>query len=300
VPAESEERARELLSELTYLGANAEAEAAAETVVEADSEPDAEPAAPAVIPRRPIVAAGLAFRMPGGGHFHARRPWTGLLIGTVLFCGWLGSLTLIDGKAKFGGELLFGTLLALVFADAIGGARAARDENRGIHTSRARQFARGFVLLASAAAVGTGFAAVGATPRWLQARALAQFDVNCSTTALMVRNGDGEGRLLTVSGLIIRTDTSSAAPGPAYRLGPDTSAQLELGAGVNGTIDLSLPDEFRGQCVARGCELQYVLRASRPGDVRVSLLTGEGTCVPFWDRPGETWPGRIEPAAEAE
>ena len=163
VPIESEARVRELLSDLEYIGTTLNERGTAD-------DDDAEPEAPAAPPRRPLLAAGVAFLFPGGGHFHARRPWTGLLVGSTLVCGWIsrwGS----SWRESFTGEMLFGSLVALVFVDAIAGRRAAMAENRGIHPGQASQFARGFVMMACAVAVGAVFATAAATPRWLEARA---------------------------------------------------------------------------------------------------------------------------------
>ena len=201
VPVESEARVRELLSELEYVGTTRD-EALAQ-----DGD-EAEPEAPAAPPRRPLLAAGIAFLFPGGGHFHARRPWTGLLVGTTLVCGWIsrwGS----SSRESFAGELLFGSLVALVFVDAIAGRRAAMAENRGIHPGQARQFARGFVMLACAAAVGAVFATAAATPRWLEAREWRRIETRCTPRSLTVTNGDSKDRLVIVSAVAIRTTRPS-------------------------------------------------------------------------------------------
>jgi hypothetical protein len=213
VPIESEARVRELLSELQYVGTTRD-----EPMAQADDE--AEPDAPAVPPRRPLLAAGIAFLFPGGGHFHARRPWTGLLVGTTLVCGWIsrwGS----SWRESFAGELLFGSLVALVFVDAIAGRRAAMAENRGIHPGQARQFARGFVMVACAVAVGAVFATAAATPRWLEAREWGRIETRCPPTSLSVTNGDPKGRLVTVSDVSIRR-VKAAWPG---RIEPSAAAE---------------------------------------------------------------------------
>src|SRR3982750_1785912 len=68
VPIESEARAREILRDLEYRGADA---AAQPPVGEGgDAEPDSSRRAL----RNPILAAGFAFFFPGGGHLYARRP----------------------------------------------------------------------------------------------------------------------------------------------------------------------------------------------------------------------------------
>jgi hypothetical protein len=289
VPDESEARVRELLAELEYVGTSRDDTAA---------ENDPEPEAPAVRPRRPMLAAGIAFLVPGGGHFHARRPWTGLLVGTTLLCGWMTSWGYaISWRGSFVGEMLFGGLVALVFVDAVAGRRAAMAENRGIHPGQARQFARGFVMLACATAAGAVFAIAAATPRWLVTRRMAQFKVDCSAIALRVSNGDDQGRLVTVSNLVLHSETSSAVPGATYRVGRDAWTQLDVRAGEAGLVELSLADELRELCIATGCDLAYVLEASRAGDASVSRLSADGVCVPPWDKPGTVAPGRIEPAA---
>ena len=181
VPIDSEARIRELLSELEYVGSTHD-EATDEATADEAADEESEPAAPVVRPRRPKLAAGIAFLVPGGGHFHARRPWTGLVVASTLLCGWLGSFRLFDLHVLFASEMLVGALIALVLADSIGGARAATQENRGIHPDQSRQLARGFVLLACAAAAGAAFATVAATPRWLLGRRLARFEISCSPT----------------------------------------------------------------------------------------------------------------------
>jgi hypothetical protein len=296
VPIDAEARVRELLSELEYVGSTHD-EAGAEGEAEEESDAESEPASPAMRPRRPKLAAGIAFLVPGGGHFHARRPWTGLVVASTLFCGWLSSFSLVH--ASFGAEMLFGALIALVLADSIGGARASTQENRGIHPDQMRQLANGFVLLACASAAGAVFATVAATPRWLQARKLARVEISCSPGALRVRNGDGDGRLVTVSNLILRTQTSGAGRGPAYRVGSDAWTQLEVAAGQSNAVEFSLPDYIRQGCVTAGCELMFYVEASRRGEDSVSVLKGQGSCVPWWDQPDGVWPGRIEPVTAA-
>ena len=211
-------------------------------------------------------------------------------------CGWI-SRGGASWRESLAGEMLFGSLVALVFVDAIAGRRAAMAENRGIHPGQARQFARGFVMMACAAAAGAVFATAAATPRWLVARRMAQFKIDCSAIALRVSNSDDQGRLLTVANLVLHTETSSSTPGAAYRVGRDAWTQLEIRAGDAGLVGFSLTDELRELCIAKGCDLTYALEASRPGDTRVSPLSGEGVCEPPWDQPGTVTAGRIEPVA---
>src|SRR5262249_3145761 len=104
VPVETEARARELLADLAYLGGAAETEAEHEADsgadskreagseveagfrADADAEPEPEGAPPVIAKRRPLLA-GIAFLVPGGGHFYARRPYAGLvLLVTIVYC----------------------------------------------------------------------------------------------------------------------------------------------------------------------------------------------------------------------
>jgi hypothetical protein len=285
VPTESEARARELLSELEYAGAS-QGEAAA---------PDDDEPPPAKAARRPKLAAGIAFLVPGGGHFHAHRPWTGLLIGTTLLCGWLTTWGFLAWQGSFAGEMLFGALVALVFADSIGGARAAMAENRGLHPSQPRQFARGFVLMACAGAAGAVFAGVASIPRLVQARRLMRFETRCTPNYVEVSNGDQDGRVLVVSRLAIRIGRDNDEAG--YALGPERWTQLELGPGKSGRIEFALPEGMRERCVAGSCDLMFGLEAAHPEDGTVAKLEAYSVCVPYWDQPGGVWPGRVEPTA---
>lgn len=290
VPIESEARVRELLSDLEYVGVGATRGEG----VDADDD-DAEPEAPAVPPRRPLLAAGAAFLFPGGGHFHARRPWTGLLVGTTLVCGWIsrwGS----SWRESFVGEMLFGSLVALVFVDAIAGRRAAIAENRGVHPGQASQFARGFVMVACAVAVGAVFATAAATPRWLETRVWRRIETRCTPRHLAVTNGDPKGRMVTVSALAVRT-TRFGGGVTDYSVEPEGSAQLEVIAGTARDIHFAVPDEVRELCASGGCDLVFSLEAIPLGDNNAPSLKAEGVC-PFRESEG-VGAGRIEPAAAA-
>ena len=293
VPIESEARVRELLSELEYLGTTLN-----ERGADGDDD-DAEPEAPAAPPRRPLLAAGVAFLFPGGGHFHARRPWTGLLVGTTLVCGWIsrwGS----SWRESFTGEMLFGSLIALVFVDAIAGRRAAMAENRGIHPGQARQFARGFVMMACAVAAGAVFATAAAAPRWLEARVWRRIETRCTPRQLTVTNADPKGRTVAVSALAIRT-TRWGGSVTDYSVERERSGQLEVIAGTAQDIHFALPNEVREEvrelCVSGGCALVFSVEVLPLGDNKASSLKGEGVC-PF-GAPEGVWPGRIEPATAA-
>jgi hypothetical protein len=292
VPVEFEARARELLAELEYVGSTKDEGSLA-------GDDDADPAAPRVIARRPVLAAGIAFLVPGGAHFHARRPWTGLLVGTTLLCGWLTAFGFLTWRGSFGGEMLFGGLVALWLAESIGGARAAMAENRGEHPSRARQLARGFALIACASVAGAAFATAASAPRWLLARKLARFDVRCTPRSVVVANGDPDGRTLWLSDLTLQVSPSRWKP-VRYRLEHGGSPTVEASPGATAAFNFVLPDDVIDQCRAGTCELLFALTASRRSDAATAALDGLGTCVPYWDQPDTSWPGRIDPAATAQ
>jgi hypothetical protein len=283
VPAESLARASALLADLEYAGASPEGAEALQ-----DDEP-----APAKNARRPKLAAGVAFLFPGGGHLHARRPWTALPIGTTLLAGWLTSFGFLRWEASFAGEMLFGALIALVLCDSIGGARAAMAENRGIHPSRPRQLARAFVLIAGAGAAGAAFATVASIPRLVQARRLARFETRCTPGSVEVTNGDQNGRVLFVSRLVFRVWTSPDIP-TGYALGPERSAQLEVAPGKSGRIDFAVPEWTRQTCARESCDLVFELEAAHPDDAAVAKLEAYSICVPHWDQPGTARQGYVE------
>ena len=116
VPAAAAERARELIDGFL----NSEPAD--------DHDPDVrEPGATQPSPRSARLAAGCTFIVPGGSHFYARRPWTGLMIA-------LGMVAAFAGMA--GGHDVESTCAALAFAglvgcDLVGGQRAVREVNRG-------------------------------------------------------------------------------------------------------------------------------------------------------------------------
>jgi len=193
--------------------------------------------------------------------------------------------------------MLFGGLVALVFADAIAGRRAAMAENRGVHPGQARQFARGFVMVACAAAAGAVFATAAATPRWLEAREWRRIETRCTPTTLSVTNGDRKGRMVTVSAVAIRTMTFPGR-GTDYSVPPEGSTRIELPAGTSRDIGFVVPDEIRDVCLTSSCALVFSLEMIEL-EAGSSLLKGEGACVPYWDQPQAAWTGRIEPATVA-
>jgi hypothetical protein len=298
VPADSEARARELLGELEYVG-SAEAADAAEAATGAAGDAAAATESTAN-PRRLLIAAGAAFVLPGGGHFYARRPWTGLTIAATLLCGWLTSFVFLVRQGGFDGEMLFGSLLALVFADSIGGVRAARAENRGIHATQAQQFARALVLMLIAAVAGAGFATAAATPRWLLARKLARSEVRCTSRLLQLTNRDRDGRVLSLYDLGVRVSRSGGMPTTFAIEDRGRTSREVIRPETTATFDVTLPEGLAETCRTDTCELTFSLTAGHPSDGSVPPLSGVGTCLPFWNQPDTFWPGRVEQAAAAE
>jgi hypothetical protein len=169
VPCEAAAPAREIVAGLLAPdAATPEAEAAAES--ESAASPPAEGAlgapaaptpaddgaadAPAGPPRRrPMLAAGAAFVLPGGSHVYARHPWSGL----VLAVGYVATLAVMLAGGGRHAVVASGvlTIVALLLADVVGGQLAVRRANRGPAPSRARQLGRGLVLVVVAAALGS-------------------------------------------------------------------------------------------------------------------------------------------------
>ena len=150
--SESEERARELLSELDLSGRELRSGRRFGDRGRART-PSPEP--PAVLPRRPILAAGdrvpVARRRP-----FPRAPAVDRAADrdrAVLRLARLAASALLDAKGSFAGEMLFGALIALVFADAIGGGA-----RRGTETaaSTPRQLAPVRARLRAARVLGGG------------------------------------------------------------------------------------------------------------------------------------------------
>jgi hypothetical protein len=168
VPVESERAHRELLAELEYVGTTSD-EAEAGKTRSRRSRPC--PGA------RPLLAAGGAFLVPGRRHFHARRPWTGLVVARRWCAAGSLSPAFRACTLRSGAEMLFAALIALVLADSIGG-RTRVDAGEPRHSPGAIAPARARLRVARVRGRGgRGVATVPATPRWLLARKLARFDI---------------------------------------------------------------------------------------------------------------------------
>jgi hypothetical protein len=89
-------------------------------------------------PLKPILAGGVCFVLPGGGHFYARRP----AAGAVVILGYLGALSTVVAIPGRERELAAMLLLAGMLAfDVIGAQLAVRAFNRGVRASLRRQLA---------------------------------------------------------------------------------------------------------------------------------------------------------------
>jgi hypothetical protein len=155
VDEDEAERAREILA------GQLEGEAAEPADDPLAREPVDDEARRAPLPRRPRLAAGCAFLLPGGGHFYVRRPHSAVLLALGIVAAFVVAA---GGKdhASTGGVL---ALITLVLADAIGAARAARAHNRGERASTGRQLAWGTAVVGLALLGGQLVATVLPEPR---------------------------------------------------------------------------------------------------------------------------------------
>jgi hypothetical protein len=218
----------------------------------------------------------------------------------MLVCGWLGSFALLfSPPASFVTEMLLGAVVALVLADSIAGARAAMQENRGVHPGRSRQLARGFVLLACGAAAGATFGTVAATPRWLLARKLARLEVRCTPRSLLITNGDRDGRVLSLSDVVLSLRAPGSESLSRYAMDHEGQRYFDVSPGSSGEFDFAPSEELTAQCRAGTCELSFAIAAIHPRDTDVTVLQAVGTCLPYWDAPFASWAARIEPSTVA-
>jgi hypothetical protein len=278
VASELEPRARELLADLEYVGA---------------SEQDPDPPTPTNL-RRPMLA-GVAFLVPGGGHFYARRVWTGLVMATAIVCTYFAATSCAAQGRTSKGELGFGVFVALFLCDAIGGVLACRAENRDVpRPGQSDQILRGLVLTLIALGAGAAFAGVASTPGRLLARRLARFQVMATPSTLTVRNDDQDGRVVAISSLKVWVGDSSL--GRLYRAGGDGSLTVEAGQqatlriDVDAIADLCAGAPIAGRAVSHErqldastgdiCTLVFELDATLSKDG--SMLEGAGACPLSW------------------
>jgi hypothetical protein len=235
------------------------------------------------------LLAGVAFLVPGGGHFYARRPWTGLVILSAIICCYFGALGAADRGEGVKGEIGFGMFVALFLCDAIGGVRACRRENRGIHPELSDQLFTGLMLVFVAAAAGAAFMGAATIPRRLLERRLEQFVVRATSTELIVKNGDRDGRGLPIRRVSIEVpdgpDVGNRTLGRVFDVDGDRELSW-VSAGEQATLRFEVPDEVGRYCdLARlpeapdgipPCSIVFLLDASRSDGG--SLIEAIGSC----------------------
>lgn len=140
VPEAQADRAEALARDL--LGSAEELALEDDSARAEEEEDSATPITTSLSPRRRGIAAGLAFIFPGGSHYYARRPWTGLIF-TVLFFVAISSLA--AGSSTAGVVAALGVPLL----DMAGGQAAVGAVNRGEEASMASQLARGLMMAVS-------------------------------------------------------------------------------------------------------------------------------------------------------
>lgn len=149
VPASRADEAREILA--AFLASRAPAAAVPATPAKA--------AESAERPRRSaVLAAGAVLVVFGGGHFYARRGWSGLVLGLAQLAAIVTIVTAADlGFVAMRAAGLF--VFALLAVDLVGAQRAVRAWNRGESRTAARQIGS---TLAVVAVVALGCAAISA------------------------------------------------------------------------------------------------------------------------------------------
>lgn len=232
VKAEEVDRARALLDALKH-PVEAEAEPPPEY---SDPEPP-ETGRPRADQRRPYLAAGLTFFVPGGAHLYARRPWTA----AVFALGWVGVIALAGSWRT--SSAAGGLVVLLLAFDLIGGVRAARVFNRGVDASRGRQLALGVALVGVAVGLSQGGAAFEAMRAARVAAELEQLEVACTAERLSVTNRGSAPRFVALTpvrvaerGLTIGYGDQTVAVAALEARGP---RQATLGPGQTLSIGLS-------------------------------------------------------------
>jgi hypothetical protein len=296
VPAADAPRARELLAELREVGESELADAAAAAAVAANESggpagvpaPDGDDAGTPA-PRYPWRAAGIAFLLPGGGHLHARRTATAIVIELALLA-CLTAIILGRGTSVLA-HVAIGALLALVVGDSIGGARASRAFNAGVRAGAGRQLANGVVLLVVAQAAGAAFAGLAMVPDWWQGRQLATLSASCTGWTIDVRNGDERtGQFVTIDAVV-----AGPLAGNWYRAQLQGATRLRLAPGAEGKVayelrSYDLPPPLIAACAGNGdrlCELRFKLVADDdvPPGAEARHTEAIGRCTPRWNQP---------------
>ena len=250
VPTEREALARELLADLEYVGASQAARreddepAAGGDVDDEPVEGAREGANEPLRYRRPMLAAGFAFFLPGGGHLYARRPWTAL----VLAVGVVVCLTMaVVGSA---GVVFVTALSVIVICDAFGGVRAARAELRGEHRSSAGQLARGVGMLCVAAAIGSAAPLASSAHARRRESRLAELELSCTTGSISIANRSTTLHVVDIWNL--RLEAAWGQGSKQYKIGPFEAQRLTNPPGAQGAITPVLSTLSRDRAVSPG------------------------------------------------
>ncbi len=233
-------------------------------------EPHEEPEPP---PRRTLrrrLAAGLPFLIPAGGHFYARRPWTG----AVLLAAWLCSLVAAAGgssTSSFG----YGLWVLLIVADLVGGVRAVGAYNRGVLHGGARQLAAGLAWVLTAAVIAGAAPLLHAYERRAEDTQWRPLELACSADAVRVTNRGDSARAVTVT--VVRatrfTSTLLALDDPGRELAVGVTASASTAALAPGAdLEARLQWEQTGAC--SGATLGIVTRLESPCELQVSIAVG--------------------------
>lgn len=108
-------------------------------------------------PRSAVLALGCVMLFFGGSHMYARRPWTAGVIAVTQL-----SALLLNRYRWPNHQVAVGTIVALLFLDAVFGVRASRAHNRGERPGPLPQALAGLCWAMSAALVGALNALVAA------------------------------------------------------------------------------------------------------------------------------------------
>ncbi len=292
VPVESEARARAVLADLEYVGAEdaATPEEAKGEGAGGDEADAVEPGEPAVSARKPVLAAGFAFFVPGGAHLYARRPWTTLVLTLGVLVGF--AIAVVT-RGAFLLELAVSIWLAVIGCDAIAGMRAVRAGTRGEQLLPGAQLSRGVRLLGLAIVIGAGARLVTAAPRLVRTWQLAKYRVSAAGRTITVENRDDRGHLVEISDIKVR-GYSYVSPPQLYAAGPAHPVEISLAPGGSGAMAVEVgaglawgcyfsnapewPPPFATRLVACGFSFAFTVRdvGAAAGDA----IEAVGNCIP--------------------
>jgi hypothetical protein len=296
VPAPFAARARELVGELEHVGT---LEAFSEGRGPGIGEPEGPPAPS---PRRPMLGAGIAFLLPGGGHLYARRPWTAIVL-EVGLVACLAILT-VDHESSYVANALYASLFAILVCDSAATwrllRRASADGDAPAPKPAAgSQAGRGLVLLAIALAAGNAVAAVVQIPRWLRARQLATLEVACSGEVVAVTNRGAAARMVFLDRIGVRAPELSERG--AYRVTIERERTLTLAPGGSDVVRFAVPERLARACVSLedqrpgDCQVVFLLQMSDPASPDGTSLPTMGSCSPDWSAPSTMVRAQLTP-----